>query len=118
MSFHTTIVPMSRTELQGLPEKRRRDAIAMAVTNLQGQVIEAATSGKLFHIVDIGPYTKARATRNAFTSSHQQYIPTNEDLVEGFQTKFPDCKVEYTETWEDVRPSVRQQKSGILVDWS
>ncbi len=105
----------SREYLRDLPEKRRRDAIEQAVQGLHNQVIQAATFGKMFHIVDIGHLAKMRG---GFKCHPPPYIPTNDDLVEGFKAKFPDCRVEYTEMWEDVRPGVREQKSGILVDWS
>ena len=106
----------SRNYLRDLPEKRRRDAIEQAVQGLHNQVIHAATYGKMFHVVDIGHIVKCRSIN--YRDQSQPYIPTNDDLVEGFKAKFPDCRVEYAEMWEDVRPGVREQKIGILVDWS
>lgn len=114
--FTLKMQTFSRDYLRTLPEKRRRDAIEQAVQGLYSQVIQAATSGKMFHIIDIGHIEKMRTVR---PHCHPPpYIPTNDELVEGFKAKFPDCHVEYAEIWEDVRPGVREQKSGILVDWS
>ncbi len=109
-------ITYSRDYLRDLPAKRRRDAITNAVNHLQGQVIEAATYGKAFYVVDLTHYEKMR---NGGACQHpSMYIPTNDDLIEGFANRFPDCRVEYTEIWEDVRPGVRQQRKGILIDWS
>jgi hypothetical protein len=115
MSFHTSIVPMSRSELQNLPEKRRKDAIAFAVNQVFMQVTAAATDGKVFCIVNISDVTR---DQTGIRSSPARYIPTASDMVWGLQDKFPDCKVEYTEMWEDTKPGLRQQKKGVLVDWS
>lgn len=110
-----TDITFTRAQLQDLPDKRRRDAIRMVLPKLRAQVTQAATFGKMFHIVDLREFAKMRASAHAQST---QYIPTDDDLVEGFKATFPDCKVEYTEMWEDVRPGVREQKKGILVDWS
>lgn len=111
-----TDVTFTRAQLQYLPEKRRRDAICNSMGVLSNQVIQAATSGKMFHIVDLCDFNRLRT--NGVRCHPPQYIPTDEDLVEGFKATFPDCKVEYTETWEDTQPGLRKQKKGILVDWS
>jgi hypothetical protein len=114
MEMFTTVY--TRDYLRDLPAKRRREAIAAAVTSLQSKVVEAATCGKTFHLVDLTQYDKMR---NGAASQHPPpYIPTNDDLIEGFRNKFPGCRVEYTETWEDVCPGLRQHKKGILIDWS
>ncbi len=106
----------SRAYLRDLPAKRRRDAIANTVSHMQGDIIQSATSGKAFHIVDLTKYEKMC---NSGVRCHPPpYIPTTDDLIEGFRNKFPDCRVEYTETWEDVRPGVREYRKGILIDWS
>ena len=94
--------------LQSLPDKQHRDAIRFAVDQLFPPVLVAATAGKTSCLVNVGDYLK-------------QIAPTTitvDDLLEGFRDKFPGCKVDYTETWEDVRPGVREQRSGILIDWT
>lgn len=111
-----TDTTFTRAELRDLPEKRRRDAIRQAMPNLRAQVIQAATDGKVFHLVDLREFNRMRT--NGVHCHPAPYIPTDKDLVEGFKATFPDCKVEYTEMWEDTQPGVRQQKKGILVDWS
>ncbi len=107
-----TNVKFTRAQLQDLPAKRRREAIANAVNNVYQQVISAATEGKVFCIVDISQVIRKPM------GCHAIYVPNSNDMAEGLQAAFPDCKVEYTETWEDTQPGIRQQKKGILVDWS
>jgi hypothetical protein len=50
--------------------------------------------------------------------AYSGYTPTPEDFIEGFKSMFPGCRVEYTDTWEETRPGVREQKKFILIDWS
>lgn len=107
----------SREQLQSLPAKHRADAIDSVVNQYYRQVVNAATAGKAFHLVDLANYFNPRGCAACHTYP-PAYIPTKEDLVEGFKKRFPGCRVEYTETWEDVRPGVKEQRSGILVDWS
>ena len=112
----------SAEHLRGLPDKHRRDAIRAAVDNFCQPILAAATAGKAFHLVNISRLLSDQKTaRDAFVKSNTYpppYILTIDDLLEGFRNKFPGCKVDYTETWEDVRPGVREQRSGILIDWT
>jgi len=102
----------SAEHLQSLPEKHRKGIIRDAVDHLYRPVLVAATAGKTSHIVNIDQYLRKPHTYQP------PYIVTLDDLLEGFRDKFPGCRVEYTETWEDVRPGVREQRTGILIDWS
>lgn len=43
---------------------------------------------------------------------------TNEEIIEALKEKFPDTTVEYLETWVETRLGVKEQKKGILIDWS
>jgi hypothetical protein len=109
----------TRECLQSLPAKHRSERIRDAVNNLYHTVIDAATRGKAFHMVDVKQFTPEFKKKYG-THCHPPpaYVVTIEDLVEGFKEKFPRCHVEYVEMWEDVRPGVREQKNGILVNWS
>jgi hypothetical protein len=106
----------SAEHLQSLPEKHRKDVIRDAVDHLYRPVLVAATAGKTSYLINVGDYLKK--IKNGCQTYPPPYIVTIDDLLEGFRDKFPGCKVEYTETWEDVRPGVREQRSGILIDWS
>ena len=107
------IVPITREYLLSLPDKIRWEAIAQAIQTLSPQVTHAASCGKTYTLIPIPTYCNS-----GVKSYPPQYIPTVTDLVQGFKLKFPDCHVEYTETWEDVRPGVKEQKKGIKIDWS
>ncbi len=106
----------SAEHLQSLPAKQRRDAIRCAVDHLYQPVLTAATAGKTSYLVNVGEYLKKIAS--GAQTYPPPYVITIDDLLEGFRNKFPGCKVDYTEAWEDVRPGVREQRSGILIDWS
>lgn len=105
----------SREQLQELPAKHRLDAITKAVDQFHYSVIATAKSGKTSYLVDINHIPKNKSGLNQFPPD---YIVTVEDMIEGFLMKFPECKVEYIETWEETQPGVKKQKKGILIDWS
>ncbi len=107
----------SREYLQELPEKHRISTIMNEVAFLSQPIVQYATAGRKSYMVDVGKYTKPLVMN---TSIHELvgYKVTIEDLVEGFKSRFPGCRVEYTEIWEDTKPGIKQQKSGILIDWS
>jgi hypothetical protein len=107
----------SAEHLRSLPEKHRRDAIRRAVEDVYQPVLAAATAGKAFHLVNVSRLLSDQKT-NRSVPYPPPYVLTIDDLLEGFRNKFPGCKVDYTEAWEDVRPGVREQRSGILIDWS
>ena len=49
--------------------------------------------------------------------------PTLEDILDAFREQFPDCSVEYAETWVDVpaskhQPPTKVLRKGIHIDWS
>jgi len=109
----------TREYLQSLPAKHRTEQIWQAVNSLYHTVVDAATRGKAFHIVDVKQFTpEFRKKYGVHSNPPPAYVVTVDDLVEGFIAKFPGCRVEYVEMWEDVRPGVREQKNGILVNWS
>ncbi len=109
----------TREYLQSLPAKHRLEQIHQAVNGLYRQVIDAATRGNAFHMIDVKQYTpEYRKQNGVHCHPPPAYLVTVDDLVEGFKERFPGCYVEYVVTWEDVRPGVREQKSGILVKWS
>lgn len=105
----------SREQLQALPEKHRLDAIARAVEQFHHAIISTAKSGIRFYLVDMKHMPRNQSGVKSFPA---EYIPTVDDMVEGFKSKFPECDVTYTEIWEEVRPGVKEQKKGILIDWS
>jgi hypothetical protein len=110
MQFEKTF---SREELQGLYEKLKLTMIKHVVESIHTEVLDAARSGKVSHMIDIKKHSQYTVRSHV-----NQYIPTDEELVKGFQYKFPGCKVESTEIWEEVKAGIKEQKKGILIDWS
>jgi hypothetical protein len=111
----------SREYLQSLPVLHRDRTINSVIQQYENEVVSAATAGKAFHLVNVSRHLGTSNQRRGMLGHHTYppaYQVTADDLVEGFKKKFPGCRVEYTETWEDVRPGVKEQRSGILVDWS
>ena len=96
----------SREQLLGLPSKTKRDNIMNLIDRtLQHQVINAAKAEKTSTLLNIAEYIR-------------DWKMSVDDLVEGLQSKFPGCRVEYTEVWEEVSPGTKQRKMGIMIDWS
>lgn len=104
-----------REYLQSLPAVHRDRTISSVVQQYQQEVVNAATAGKVFHLVNVSRHLKGMVTSHSYPPAYQV---TADDLVEGFKKTFPGCHVEYVDTWEDVRPGVKEQRSGILVNWS
>jgi hypothetical protein len=114
--FHTTF---NRAALQGRAEEMRKAAEAVRllqirqrveqhVNQTEREILDAAAKGESFYL-------------------HEVRLPhdcTNDDIVRGFQEKFPDCTVTLAEEWVDVPVRVRGAvptrvlKSGIKIDWS
>jgi hypothetical protein len=112
LTFKQTV---SRADLQAVPAKRRLEAIQGYVENYQiyQSVYNAAATGKTsyLHVIPTDRSTMGRTYPPA-------YEVTPDDIVEGFRVKFPDCKVDFSEEWVDVRRGVREQRNGIKIDWS
>jgi hypothetical protein len=108
-------ITFSREELQELPEKHRLDAITRAVEQFHYAVISAAKAGKKNYLVDMKHMPINQSGVRTFPP---EYIPTADDMIQGFKIKFPGCDVSYTEVWEETKPGVKTQKKGILIDWS
>lgn len=102
----------SRAELQAVPAKRRADAIQSYVGGMWNEVYNSAAAGKTSH------FHVLKLSRPMGTSYPPPYLVTAEDVLEGLKAKFPDCTVEAVDEWADVRPGVREQRTGIRIDWS
>lgn len=103
----------SRTDLQGYQAKIKREAIVnMIEYSFTNNVLQTAQQGKTHYF-----WTKPQNTGAAGTWPHPPVI-TDDDIVQALKEKFPDTKVEYQETWIETRPGVKEQKKGIMIDWS
>ena len=98
----------SRASLQAAPAERRLAAIRHFIDdnhNKTGIAVQnAAALGKTSYLFAL--------------SIPPHFTLTSADILEGLKAKFPGCDVELHEEWVDVRPGVREHRSGILIDWS
>jgi hypothetical protein len=104
----------SRASLQAAPAERRLADIRQAIDancDHTGRAVQAAAAlGKTSYLV-------------ALPLRYSSGLPpdptlTPADILEGLKAKFPGCDVELHEEWVDVRPGVREHRSGIRIDWS
>lgn len=100
-----------RTAYERTLEQQRIQAITRCVEQVCGQVLQSANIGKTQHTIEMND-------RSAVQIS--PYIPSTQELIDAFRLKFPDCRVEYGETWEPSprNPNQMNKKSGIIIDWS
>lgn len=106
----------SRAFLQAAPEreKQRRIEWILNASGFVQNLENAAIQGQTRYMYTHNPGSVAAAR----TAGPVLPEITNDDLVAGFQRKFPDCHVSYQETWVDVTATNRVLKKGIVIDWS
>jgi hypothetical protein len=109
MEFKETF---TREKLQGLAEERRLLNLTLFINNhIAPHVLSAATFGKTSFLYER-------------TTVGGRDAPTDEELIDGLQVKFPGSRVTLSEEWVDSparRPSdppTRVLKKGIKIDWS
>lgn len=107
----------SRDYLLSLPAKQRKETITQYISSYHSQIVTAATSCKTSCVLDLSQYLKLKSRKTGHEYINQ-YFPTIEDLVEALKEKYTECRVEYTEEWIETKPGVKEQKVGIIVDWS
>ena len=102
----------SREYLQSIPEKRKQEQIDDIVQSFINELRTAAAVGG----------TSYRYVRPSRDSCAMSYPPppvlNNDDLIAGFQERFPGCKVFYEEVWVATGPNTQNLKKGIVIDWS
>lgn len=115
MEFKETF---TREKLQGLAEERRLQQLAAFINNrIAPSVTQTAMVGKTSFL-----YERPDST-NPIQHAHE-YIPADEELMDGLRIKFPGCTVTQSEEWVDVPakrlsdPPTRVLKKGIKIDWS
>ena len=102
----------SRDYLQSMPEQRKQQEINGIVGQFHGELLNAAASGKT-------SYMYVRPDTRKLVGSHPSLpVLTDAELVAGFFTRFPGCKIYYQEEWVESGPTTRVLKKGIVIDWS
>ncbi len=105
-------ITYTREYLQGLPEQRKQQHIDSIVGQFQGELVATAASGKT-------SYMYCRPDMHKGVHCHPPPpMLSDEELILGFQTRFPGCKVSYEESWVDTGRDTRTLKKGIVIDWS
>jgi hypothetical protein len=102
----------SREYLQSIPEQRKQQQIDIIVGRFHGDLLNAAATGKTSYMY-VSP-----DTRGLVGCHPPQPVLTDAELVAGFFTRFPGCKVYYEESWVETQPNTRNLKKGIVIDWS
>ncbi len=102
----------SREYLQSIPEQRKQQQIDCIVSYFVSQLVNAAAEGKTSYM-----YVKPE-TEKIVRCHPSPPVLTDADLIAGFMTRFPGCKVSYEEEWVETRPNTRTLKKGIVIDWS
>ena len=112
----------SRDYLQSMPEERKQQQIDRIVSGFIRNLKEDAALGKTSYT-----YTNSQNETGSRTTyiplghaNHSPFQPqlTDADLIAGFFTRFPGCKVYYQEEWVESGPTTRVLKKGIVIDWS
>ncbi len=102
----------SRDYLQSIPEQRKQQQIDGIVRHFSSSLINAAAQGKTSYM-----YVRPD-TRGLVGCDPSLPVLTDAELVAGFFTRFPGCKIYYEESWVESGPTTRVLKKGIVIDWS
>jgi hypothetical protein len=102
----------SREYLQSIPEKRKQEQIDNIIQGFKVDILNAAAMGG----------TSYRYVKSERGRVHSRHPPppqlTNEELIAGFQERFPGCKVFYEESWVASSATTQTLVKGIVIDWS
>ena len=116
----------SRAYLQGIQEERKKQTIDKMVHEFIHELIALSARGETsyrFPVVHQAPviHNGTNGAQLQVLSMRHGNVPANisiDDLVAGFQRKFPDCKVSYNESWIEQSPTSRYLNKAIVIDWS
>ena len=103
----------SREYLQNVPAQRKKDKINNIINHFIQVLQNAAADGKTSYMYVLEPQK-----RHHMMTSVKEVELTPDDLIAGFQLKFPDCIISYQEVWYDTNTTTRVLKKGIVIDWS
>lgn len=105
----------SREELQAIPQERKKQHLEGFAERVSYGVIRAAEQEKTTFRVSVSPKGYVDPISGA---NHGPLPGTNDEIVAVLTARFPGCSVEFVDEWVDVRPGVKEQRSGIKIDWS
>ena len=99
---------------KSLQKKRNRQKYIQNVLNTSQQhILQCAYSDKTSYCWENDKYI-AYLIKNTMPFE----VVTDEELIEAFQKKYPDCKVSHGELWIEQGPGIHIVKTGIVINWS
>ena len=105
----------SRSYLQGIPEKQKQETIHRLINSqFHRALVNNAAAGKTSYMVEESVWN----THNSGINHPRNPKFTRDEFITAIETRYPDCKVSYQETWVDVGINNRTFKKGIVIDWS
>ncbi len=93
-------------------EKTRQKYIQNVLNISQQDVLQAAASGKTSYCWETDKYI------HYLQKNRIAYEPvTDEELIEAFEKKYPECKVSHGELWVEQQPGVYVTQTGLVISW-
>ena len=106
----------SREFLQQIPAERKKQQIDMITRTFVGEVQNQAASGKTSYMCNTQLLDNYNMNRKRQSPTPPEI--SIDDLLMGIRERFPDCDVNYEETWVDQSNNTKVLKKGIVIDWS
>ncbi len=103
-------------------ERQRREQVDHAVNQVSKLIVKEAEAGKTEWELNLGQL-KNGSMRGPFGQLPQELRHLgmsgfdDEEIVEGFRRKFPDCDVNVSREWIDTRPGHRELQTRVTVSW-
>ena len=107
----------SREFLQGISDKRKQERIDSIIQSFILDLQNQAACGKTFYMYNTQLLDNRSRRHIPGGILPDPEIPVD-DLLVRFRQKFPDCDVNYEETWVDQSNNTKVLKKGIMIDWS
>jgi hypothetical protein len=110
---------LSRSYLQGLPDRRKKQEMNAIFDTFLYSLERAASAGETSYFFNMTNMKQIPPMNSPypFDSKKSFTIPVDELVIE-FKIKFPDCYIKYLEKWVESTVNTRVLKRGILIDWS
>ncbi len=103
-------------------ERCRREQVDYAVNQTSKLILKDAEMGKTEWELNLGQLRNG-SMRGPFGPLPQEIRRLgmsdfdDEEIVEGFRRKFPDCDVNVSQDWFEVRKGTRELQTRITVSW-
>ena len=113
----------SREFLRGIPAEKKREVINRIISTFISDLYNQAASGKTTYMYNTQLLDNYNYNMNKLRHIGQGGPPPDpeiliDELLAGIRERFPDCDVNYEETWVDQSNNTKVLKKGIIIDWS